>query len=102
MDAAAKIKSQPTGQIRNLGIDFASHPQPPRRTHKVDAMNKPESSNPDDAKKKTVSYGNPIVGVWRCPNCDYDCFPRHLSEANVEPPFLCPRCDFELYYDEEE
>ena len=52
--------------------------------------------------KKPVPYGNPIVGVWRCRECRYQCFPRHLLEAKARPPFLCPDCESELSYDEEE
>ena len=51
---------------------------------------------------KTVEYGNSIVGVWRCRECRYECFPRHLREAEAKPPFLCPKCGNELKYDEEE
>ena len=39
---------------------------------------------------------------WRCLKCGYECFPRHLRERVARPPFVCPDCGEELYYDEEE
>ena len=57
---------------------------------------------PEGSGEGPVYYGNPIVGVWRCLQCRYSCFPRHLSEAEARPPFACPDCRTELTYDEEE
>ena len=58
-------------------------------------------SVPSD-QNSPVQYGNPIVGVWRCLNCGYMCFPRILREKKAVPPFRCPDCENELQYDEEE
>jgi rubrerythrin len=51
--------------------------------------------------QKSIQYGDPIVGVWRCRKCRYECFPRRLRADEARPPFLCPKCRIELYYDEE-
>ncbi len=64
-------------------------------------MNTPDDREQSNGQKR-VSYGNPIVGVLRCLECGYDCFPRHLREMEARPPFRCPDCGNELVYDEEE
>jgi N-formylglutamate amidohydrolase len=46
-------------------------------------------------------YGDLIIGVWRCPSCEYDVPPQDLKTAGRLPPFLCPCCQDELVYDEE-
>jgi len=61
-----------------------------------------QSERTSNNGKKSRHYGNPIVGVWYCEECGYQCFPRHLRETEAVPPFLCPECRSELYYDEEE
>jgi hypothetical protein len=55
----------------------------------------------DESQVGMGSYGNFIVGIWLC-KCGYFCFPRELHESRAKPPFICPRCDAELIYDEEE
>ena len=50
---------------------------------------------------KAVQYGCSIVGVRRCPGCVYSCSPRDLREREARPPFVCPDCGEELYYDEQ-
>jgi len=62
-------------------------------------LNKDNSDG--NGRKKKIQYGNAFVGVWRCLNCMWECFPRHLREAEAQPPFLCPDCGTELVYDEE-
>ena len=55
-----------------------------------------------ESVQKPIAYGNPVIGVWRCLKCGYDCFPRHLRETEARPPFRCPECGKWLVYDEED
>lgn len=61
-----------------------------------------DSDNEHNDKNRCARYGNPIIGVWRCPDCRYECFPINLKEARATEPFQCPLCGAKLYYDEEE
>lgn len=52
------------------------------------------------------SYGQPLVGVWRCKNFSYgqnkhEYFPNQLEKLKLKPPFFCPDCGELLTYDEE-
>ena len=53
----------------------------------------------DGDSKQDIEYGDPVLGVWRCAECGYECYPRRLRDANAQPPFQCSDCRHELHYD---